>query len=363
MALIHCSPDRTDSHHFEVFSELRFIGTTTHAVLIHPGFQNACSLFDADGVLMSTVADGFDKLPVRQHRSITEFFRTIRWWKPSMWEESDEELGAYTQEKTALFNVMGFREYGTAVPPRRKTNVIFEWGALRCHWKDYCKGTSPSSLHQALCVEISPNWCLKSLPKKLCFGNNIILGYYSDDYLSVNGIGILTDPTTIERDAAADMCYLLNASLDGYNCEFKFDYKILKNLGDQEARVELLGAGVALGNIIPGFVAFRDTLSARDNLGIYQFMSGYAELDDEAKASLCVMSSIFYGHAKVAEEFRIQHIDPIESRTCIICSQTGMIYYDGHHDLCFCDMDCMRRVINSTIGEGTNFNALLIHLK
>jgi len=363
LALMHCSPDSTQTEHFEVFSELRFVGTTTHAVLLHPGLSCACALFELEHVPASTVANNFAELPPKQRVNIKEFFRAIRRWKPSMWEESDDKMSAFTEEKRILFDVMGLREHGTATPPRRQTNRLFDWGALQCHWRDYCKGTSTASLRQVLCIKISPTWCLKPLPEELCFGDSFILGYYSDDYLTVNGVGIITDSTVIERDAAADMCYLLNASMSGYNCDFEFDYRTLQNLGDGEASVELMGSGPALQSIVPGFVAFRGALTARDNLGIYEFLNSYAELTDEAKASLCVMSNILCENVRAREELRTEHIEPIENRNCIMCSQRSTIYYNGYYDLCFCDMDCMRRAINPIIGEGTTFSALLSHLQ
>jgi hypothetical protein len=363
LALMYCSPDSTQTQHFEVFSEIRLVGSTTHAVLLHPGLCCACSLFEVEPIPVGTLAKNFANLPPRQRAGITEFFRTIRWWKHDMWEESGEAMPAFTEEKRVLFDTMGLREHGTAVPPRRQTGKLFEWGALQCDWKDYRKGTAPSSLHQLLCVEISPDWCLKPLPESLCCGNSLVLGYYSDDFLTVHGIGILADSTVVEKDAAADMCYLLNASLSGYNCDFEFDYRVLKDLGNGSASVELLGTGAALQNIAPGFVAFRSALTGRDSLGLYEFLDSYADLTDEAKASLCIMSNILCENARVSEEARTQHIEPIENRTCIMCARRSTIYYNNYRDLCFCDMDCLRRAINPIIGEGTTFSALLSHFQ
>ena len=321
-----------------------------HTAIARPGVRLCGSLFEQRPYSTEKTFSLFLELSPDRQNALRELFRKLRWWKRDMWQESEETLLAFTREEQDLFKIAGFKEAPSVAPPRKVLDEYFQWGVLRCVFKQASKSSSPVSDSFVLCVQDHPSWRLGDIEQNMFFVGHFALAYFGHDFMSLRCAHVLTDRTLIASDAAHDMCYLVNSLLKQYNTGYSFSYKSLKALGTQLVSLELFGFGEVIADILVGFKALRSLLPKNStNVGVYRFLTSYSHLSGEDKHSLFVMSNLLHESAITQSAIRLQKFPDISERRCIVCLLPCIMNYEYTPEICFCSLSCLRCTIGPVL--------------
>jgi len=329
---------------------MEFKCNSNHTAIARPGVRLCGALFEQRPYSTEKTFSLFLELSADQQKALRELFRKLRWWKRDIWQDSEEVLLAFTREEQELFKIAGFKETPSVAPPRKVLDQYFQWGVLRCVFKQASKSSSPENDSFVLCVQDHPSWRLGDIDQNMFFVGHFALAYFGHDFMYLRCAHVLTDNTLIASDAAHDMCYLVNSLLKQYNTGYSFSYKALRSLGTKPVSLELFGFGEVIADILVGFKALRRLLPKNaKNVGIYRFLTSYSHLADDDKHALFVLANLLYESAITQRAIRLGKFPDITERLCIVCLLPCTMNYEYTSEICFCSLSCMRCTIGPVL--------------